>query len=203
MKVIGVTGGVGCGKTRLLSYIEEHYNCEVIRADELAKELQEPGRMCYAPLIALLGREIAGEDGRILKAVMADKIFGDGELLEKVNDLIHPAVIAEILRRITAAEKRGTPKLLFVEAALLTESRFYKIFDEIWYIYADEKVRRERLKSGRGYSDEKITSVMKRQLSDRAFRETAQVVIDNSRSLSESIEQMEQINVLEEYRWQR
>ena len=190
MKAIGVTGGVGSGKSALLSYIEAHYPCEVIRADELARELEEPGRMCHAPLVALFGEDIADGDGRIRKDVMADRMFRDGELLRKVNDIVHPAVIAQIIRLIQTAEREGKLPLLFVESALLFESRIYKIFDEIWYVYADEEVRRERLKSGRGYSDEKINSILNRQLSDREFREKSDVVIDNSRSLPESVAQI-------------
>lgn len=105
MKTIGITGGVGSGKSEILSYIRNNYPCEIILADDLAKELQKPGQACYAPLIDLLGEDITGEDGQIMKAAMADKIFGNSDLLAKVNALIHPAVISEILRRRDLAEK--------------------------------------------------------------------------------------------------
>lgn len=201
MKTIGITGGVGSGKTEILSYIRENYPCEIILADELAKELQEPGRACYAPLVELLGEDIVGADGRILKAAMADRIFRDRELLEAVNGLIHPAVIAEILRRKELAEKNDKIRLFFVEAALLIENGFDKICDEMWYIFARESVRRERLVSSRGYSGEKITAIMEKQLSESVFRENCQIVIDNSGSLAESIGQIDQI--LEAYQWQK
>ncbi len=193
MKVIGVTGGVGCGKSKLLSYIKEHYRCEIVYADVLAKELQEPGAACYEPLLELLGKEVVGEDNRIIKEKMADQIFGDKELLEKVNGLVHPAVIAEIIRRKEEAEKNGVTKLFFVEAALLIESGFDKICDEMWYIYAPREVRRERLKLSRGYSDEKIDAMMEKQLSEEMFRTNCQVVIDNGGPLRESIGQINQV----------
>ncbi len=201
MKTIGITGGVGSGKTEILSYIRENYPCEIILADELAKELQEPGRACYAPLVELLGEDIVGADGRILKAAMADRIFRDRELLEAVNGLIHPAVIAEILRRKELAKKNDKIRLFFVEAALLIENGFDKICDEMWYIFARESVRRERLAVSRGYSGEKITAIMEKQLSESMFRENCQVVIDNSGSLAESIGQIDRI--LEAYQWQK
>ena len=199
MKTIGITGGVGSGKTEILSHIRENYPCEIVLADDLAKELQEPGRACYAPLVELLGADIVGADGRIVKGAMADRIFGDRELLAKVNGLIHPAVVAEILRRKELAEKNNKIRLFFVEAALLIENGFDKICDEMWYIYADESVRRERLVSSRGYSGDKITAIMEKQLPEHVFRENCQVVIDNSASLSESIRQIDQ--VLEAYQW--
>lgn len=201
MKTIGITGGVGSGKSEILLYIREHYPCEIVLADDLAKQLQEPGQACYEPLVALLGKDIVGEDGRIIKPMMADRIFGDSALLEKINALIHPAVVAEILRLRDLAGKNEKIRLFFVEAALLIENGFDKICDEMWYIYAKESVRRERLKASRGYSEEKITAMMARQLPESEFRKNCQVVIDNSASLAESIRQIDQ--VLEAYQWQR
>lgn len=201
MKTIGITGGVGSGKSEILSYIGENYPCEIVLADDLAKELQEPGGPCYIPLIELLGKDIADKDGRIRKAAMADKIFHNRELLARVNGLIHPAVTQEILRRMELAKKTEKISLFFVEAALLIENGFDKICDEMWYIYARENVRRERLGRSRGYSEEKITAIMERQLSESVFRERCQVVIDNSGSLSESIRQIDQ--VLEAYQWRK
>ena len=99
------------------------------------------------------------------------------------------------------AKKKGEISLFFVEAALLIENGFDKICDEMWYIYARESVRRERLGRSRGYSEEKITAIMGKQLSESVFRERCQVMIDNSASLPESIRQIDQ--VLEAYQWQK
>ena len=65
MRTIGITGGVGSGKTEILSYIRSHYPCEIVLADDLAKELQEPGALCYTALVELLGADVVGEDGRM------------------------------------------------------------------------------------------------------------------------------------------
>lgn len=200
MKVIGITGGVGSGKSELLSYIKENYPCEIVRADDLAKELQEPGGVCYALLVDLLGEDVLDGDGNIIKTAMADKIFGDAGLLAEVNALIHPAVIAEILNRIEIAKEKSKILLFFVEAALLIENGFDKICDEMWYIYVREDVRRERLMRSRGYSEEKITAIMDSQLPESEFRKYCQIVIDNSGSLPESIRQVDRI--LEAYQWQ-
>ena len=84
---------------------------------------------------------------------------------------------------------------------MLIENGFDKICDEMWYIYAEEGIRRARLKASRGYSEEKITAIMEKQLPESIFRKTCQVVIDNSASLPESIRQIDQ--VLEAYQWQK
>ena len=88
MKVIGITGGIGAGKTDVLSYIGAHYRCRIIRADEVAHLLYEPGQECHERLVGLLGQDILNVDGTINRARMAEIIFSDKSLLEKVNALL-------------------------------------------------------------------------------------------------------------------
>lgn len=191
MKVIGITGGVGSGKSALLAYIKEHYSCRIILADQAAHQVKEPGQPCYEKLVELLSKEILDEDGTIHKEKMAAKIFSDEKLLEAVNAMIHPAVKEMILSEIQKERIKGEVQYFFVEAALLIEGGYLKIVDEMWYIYAEEKVRRQRLSLSRGYSEEKIDSIMASQLSEAEFRECCNVVIDNSRSLEEAIRQID------------
>ena len=107
MKVIGITGGVGAGKSALLAYISEKYNCRVILADEVAHRVKEPGQPAYGRLSELLSTDILKEDGSIDNGRMAAKIFGSRELLEKVNEIIHPAVKEILLEEIAQARQRG------------------------------------------------------------------------------------------------
>ena len=197
MKFIGVTGGVGAGKSRILEYIREHYPCEIYLADEVAHLVKQPGTACFDALVGLLGEEVLDRDGQIHKGRMADKIFADPELLGQVNGMIHPAVKDFLLER-TAREK-GDVGLFFVEAALLIECGYRDLVDEMWYIYADEEVRRDRLKK-RGYDQEKIARIMSSQLSDEMFRANCDFVIDNSASLEESFGQIDR--KLEAFTWQ-
>ena len=150
MKFIGVTGGVGAGKSRILEYIREHYPCEIYLADEVAHLVKQPGTACFDALVGLLGEEVLNRDGQIHKGRMADKIFADPELLGQVNGMIHPAVKDFLLERLETAREKGDVGLFFVEAALLIECGYRDLVDEMWYIYADEEVRRDRLKK-RGY----------------------------------------------------
>ena len=79
MKVIGITGGVGSGKSAVLSAIKETYNCKVLLADEIANALKKKGEACYEPLVELLGEGILGKDGEIDNPKMAQVIFGDAK----------------------------------------------------------------------------------------------------------------------------
>lgn len=200
LKFIGITGGIGAGKTEILNYIGKHYKCEIYLADQVAHEVKEPGTDCYRKLLALLGEDIAGPDGRIDKGRMAEKIFSDGELLEQVNGIIHPAVKGYLLEHLEKARQQGTAELFFVEAALLIECGYGALADEMWYVYADEETRRERLRQTRGYSRERIDGIMSSQLSEEQFRENCDFVIDNSGTLAESFAQIDR--KLEAFTWQ-
>ena len=131
---------------------------------------------------------------------MAEKIFADASLLEKVNQLIHPAVKVYLLEHLEKARAAGEVELFFVEAALLIECGYGELVDEMWYIYADEQVRRERLKKARGYSEEKIENIMAKQLPEQKFRENCDFVIDNSGELADSYRQIDR--KLEAFAWQ-
>ena len=189
--MIGLTGGVGAGKSALLQYIKEKYCCKILMADEIAHKVKEPGQACYEEIVSLLSPEILEEDGTIHRGKMAVKIFGSEELLQKVNNLIHPAVKKMILDEITVAKAEGKLDFLFVEAALLIEDGYLDIVDEMWYIYAREEVRRRRLKESRNYTDEKIDAIMKSQLKEEIFRKYCSIVIDNSEGLPAAFRQID------------
>lgn len=191
MRIIGVTGGVGSGKTALLGRISKLYNCKVISADEVAHLLKEPDGACYQSIIDLLGQRVLDEENRINRAEMAKIIFADESLLEKVNSIIHPAVKEYIEAEITILKEKNQIELLFIEAALLIEDGYDKIVDELWYIYADELTRQNRLQEKRGYPVKKARQIIKSQLSDSEFRAKCKVVIDNSLDLETAIKQVE------------
>lgn len=192
MKVIGITGGVGAGKSEILSYIKKHYNCRILLADEAAHRVKEKGQPCYEKLVTLLSDEILDETGNINKVKMSEKIFSSRELLAEVNGIIHPAVKELILSAIQKERERRIHDFFFIEAALLIEEGYLDYVDEMWYIYAREEVRRKRLKESRGYSDEKINQIMSSQLKEADFRRYCSVVIDNSDSLIESRRQIDE-----------
>lgn len=201
MRLIGITGGVGAGKSTILEYIKAHYLCRIYLADEVAHVVKEPGQPCYIELVELLGRDILEENGRIHKGRMAEKIFRDEKLLEQVNAIVHPAVQEYLLEKIQEARQEGQTELFFIEAALLIECGYRDIVDEMWYIYAKEDMRRQRLLESRGYTPEKIEQIMNSQLTEEAFRAGSDFVIDNSGTPEESFRQIR--GKLEDYTWRQ
>ncbi len=201
MRLIGITGGVGAGKSTILEYIKAHYRCRVYLADQVAHAVKEPGQPCYEALVELLGREVLEENGQIHKGRMAERIFRDENLLEQVNALVHPAVRAYLLEKIREAREEGWAELFFIEAALLIECGYRDIVDEIWYVHAGEDLRSGRLRESRGYSPEKIGQIMGSQLTEEGFRAGSDFVIDNSGTPEESYRQIRRR--LEGYTWRQ
>ncbi len=193
MKIIGITGGVGAGKTQVLSYIGEHFKCRIIRADETAHLLYEKGQACYQALVDLFGKRILDDDDAIDKKKMAELIFRDKRLLEKVNAIIHPAVKQYILGQISYEKEKKEVDYFFIEAALLIEERYDQIADELWYIHSDAQIRTQRLIQSRQYSEQKVSDIMKGQLSEQEFREHCQRVIINNGDLEETYQQINHI----------
>ena len=192
MRLIGVTGGVGAGKSEILQYVKQNYKCEVYLADEVAHKVQEPGQPCYEKLVEIMGKGVLKPDGTIDRTIMASRIFLERELLLRVNALVHPAVQKYLLNRVKEARENLQIELFFIEAALLIETGYKEIVDEMWYIHADEEVRRKRLALSRGYAPLKITQIMDKQLSEEAFRSASDFIIDNSGTLEESFRQIEE-----------
>lgn len=192
MKVIGITGGVGCGKSAILGELENTLNCVVLRADEAALMLERKGHDCYDSLVMLLGKEILDSDEEIDRRKMAEIVFDDSNLLMKVNNIVHPAVRQYILEQIEKYRKQGKIDYFFLEAALLIECGYNSVVDEMWYIFADKDIRIKRLKETRNYSDQKIEGIMASQLSEDEFKKNSDFVIDNSGSLEQSINQIRQ-----------
>lgn len=190
MKLIGITGGVGAGKSEIISYLESKYNCRIEYADKVAHMLEEPGQVCFDKLVSLLGTEIL-KDGKIDKASMANAMFKDDTLVDKVNDIVHPAVKDYFLREIKAERKKKKIDYFFIEAALLIECGYEKIVDELWYVYASEETRRKRLKASRGYSDEKIDAILSNQLSEDEFRKACAFVINNDADIEDAYRQID------------
>ena len=179
MKIIGITGGVGAGKSTVLDYLEKEFNACVLQADKIGHLVMEPDGICYDQVIALFGKKIIKNDKTIDRKIVSDVVFAHEEMRQKLDHIIHPAVKRYILDEIEVQQRAGCP-LMVVEAALLLEDHYDEICDEIWYVYVEEKTRIRRLQSSRGYTPEKTRAVLKNQKSDEEFRRFCQFMIDNS-----------------------
>ena len=189
--VLGLTGPAGTGKSVVLTYLKERWKALVLECDAIARSMQMPGGECYKGMIDLLGPQIVLPDKTLDRSLMARILFEDRELMEKVNQLVHPAVKRYVDDAISRAAAEGV-SLAAVESAILVQSGFSGICDEVWYIHADRDVRRRRLKAGRGYDDDRIDAMMAAQEDETYYiRHAARIIDNNSDDTAVTFEQID------------
>ena len=177
-KVIGITGGVGSGKSHVCKLIQKHLGYPVLDSDAISKNQMQKGSKVFDEVVDFFGTEILNEDGTLNRSALAGIVFQDDAKLEKLNQITHPAVIEEIRNRISEYAEQGLP-FVFVESALACSAGYRSFCDEIWMVYASEQVRRYRLIKTRGYDDERISSMFSEQMGEAEMRACCDKVINN------------------------
>lgn len=192
MKVLGITGGVGAGKSTVLMYLKEHYGARVIQADQVGHLLQQPYESCYRRIVELFGTTVLNADGTISRPKLGAIVYTDPQKMARLNAIMHPSIRRWIKSEVEAEQKRGCVPFVTVEAALLLEDHYDEICDEIWYVHTDDAVRIKRLQESRGYSEEMCRRIMANQKNECDFRAACQLVIDNSSDIVQNTyEQMD------------
>lgn len=192
MTTIALTGGIASGKTTISNRLRE-LGAVIIDADEIAREIVQPGKRVLREIVDRFGQEILNEDGTLNRKALADIVFNDDDELRALNDLTHPEI-----RRITRERIETTliddPDAIFVhDIPLLAENRSNYDYDEIWVADAPAEVRRERLMEDRGMSAEEAQARIDAQVSDEERRMIADVVIDTTRPISDTIEHIDEM----------
>lgn len=182
MRIIGITGGIGTGKSTVLRILEKEYHACIVEADQLAHRLMEPGKTAYNEIVKIFGNKILCEDGKIDRRLLGNIVFQDKEALGRLNELVHPAVKEYIVEDIRKKAEEQTA-LYVIEAALLIEDGYKEICDELWYVYAAKEKRIERLLCGRGGDREKWEGVIASQSTEAYYRLYCDAVIDNGKDL--------------------
>ena len=183
MFVIGLTGGIGSGKTEVSKVLKE-LGAEIIDADEAGHLAYRRGTDGWRAVVEAFGAQVLNPGGDVDRTKLGKIVFEDHRALEQLNDIVHPRIRSMINDRLTELEKRGTD-VAVVEAALLLETNWYPMVDEIWVTDAAEDQVEERLTSLRGLDPEAGRARVRAQMprADRLAR--AHAVIDNSSSLDE------------------
>lgn len=186
MRIIGITGGIGTGKSTVLHIMEQETGVYIVETDRLAHTLMEPGQKAYEKIVETFGTQILLEDRTIDRTGLGRVVFGDAGKLEQLNAIVHPAVKEYIIADIEAKRKSGVVDFYVIEAALLIEDGYKAICDELWYIYVDREERIRRLIAGRGGDRAKYESVMENQATEEYYIANCDVVIHNEESLEKT-----------------
>ena len=186
MLILGITGGVGSGKSKILYDLSNLYGAYIVETDKLAHTLMEPGQTVYQAVVEAFGTEIlqAEEPYAIDRAKFAQIVFADKEKLAQLNALTHPAVKAWIRKDIEEKRKQDV-KIYVIEAALLIQDGYKEICDEIWYIYVDEE------------TEERCRAMFHSQEPESYYRKYADFTINNQLDYENSSKQLkDRLNIL-------
>jgi dephospho-CoA kinase len=188
--VIGLTGGIGSGKSTVSALLAAK-GAVVVDADEMVREQQRPGTPVFDAMVERFGPGIVGAGGTLDRAAVADIVFADPKALEDLNNIVHPAVGAEIARRMEALS--STDAVVVLDVPLLVEaSRGYPLAG-LLVVDVDPDIAVERLVMQRGMTEEDARSRMSRQASREERRARADVVIDNRGTPSDLARQVDAV----------
>jgi len=196
MKTIGITGGIGSGKSTVTEFLKGK-NYPVIDADMIAREIVEPGSEVLAQLVSHFGGSILNPDGTLNRKALADLAFANPSEKLMLDKITHGAILDMVSKRISALKNSMKASLLFVDAALLIESGLNRQMDEVWLVTAHEALRIKRVVARDRLDAERVKKRIRMQMSDEQKSRLAYRIIDNSGTKEELYQALEKI--LREY----
>ena len=184
MKVIGLTGGIGTGKSTVSAYLKQK-NIPIVDADQIAREITAPGSPVLDDIRALLGDDVFFEDGTMDRQKVASVIFSNQELLSAYEALTTAEAVRRCILELEEYRQKGNYDMAVLDAPLLFECGLESQTDEDWVVDADLEIRISRVMARDSISRQAIMDRIQRQMSSEKKRELADFVIDNSGSLDE------------------
>lgn len=192
MITIALTGGIASGKTTISNRLRE-LGAVVIDADEIARQVVEPGKPALLKIAKRFGEQVIAADSTLDRKALADIVFNDDEALKALNDITHPE-IRKVTESIISEVSAEEPDTIFVhDIPLLAENRSNYDYDFIWVADSPAEVRLERLMEDRGMTAEEAQARIDAQVSDEERRMIADVVIDTTRSIPETLDQVDEL----------
>lgn len=184
MIVVGITGGIGTGKSTVGSYVKSK-GFAFISSDENAKHIMNTDKELQSKLVEKFGKEVI-ENGNINAPFLAKKLFGkeNESNREFVNSLVHPRTIAMMMEQVEEYEKTGAP-IVFVESALLYEVSLDEGFDYVMVVDANDDVRIKRVMERSGETREEVEERINAQLSQKWKVQQADFVVDNNKTVQD------------------
>jgi dephospho-CoA kinase len=183
MKIIGLTGGIGSGKSTVSQFLDE-LGAVTIDADQLGHEVFKTDTGLRREVAVAFGPEVINPDGSIDRSKLGKMVFGNRQLLARLNELMHPRIYAMMTAQLEEYRRQGI-KLVVIEVPLLIETGWTPLVDEVWVTVAPPATVLERLKRKLGLSREEVLARIHSQLSPKGRTRHADRVIDTDLSLDE------------------
>lgn len=181
MRVIGLTGGIACGKSNVSDALAA-LGAAIIDGDKLSRELTGPGGAALPAIRRTFGDGVFNPDGTLNRRALGDRVFADGEALRTLNGLMQPALRALILQRMETARQAGTA-LCVLDMPLLYEAALDGLCDRVWCVWVPEEMQLQRLMARDGFTRQQALQRLHSQLPAAEKAARAQVVIDTSGSI--------------------
>ena len=183
MKVIGLTGGIGSGKTTVSQCLAE-LGAIILDADKLGHEAYKPDTEAWREVVATFGRQILTPSGEIDRKKLGEIVFSNPESLSRLNQIMHPKMYDMMKAQIEGYRQQGVA-VVVLEAAILIEANWTSLADEVWVTVAPEDKVLKRLKEQRGLDEEQTLARIRSQLSAEERAQHADVIINNEGDLDE------------------
>ncbi len=190
MKLIGLTGGVGSGKSTVAEMLRE-LGAVVVDADEATHAVYEPGTAGFDAIVAEFGPGYV-RDGRIDRRGLGELVFKDRDALARLNAIVHPLVRDWMARRTSEAVDGGA-EIVVQDVPLLYENRLEDLFSSVVLVYVPPEVQLQRLVKGRGLDETRARAIISAQMPIHEKRRRAHHVIDNSGTQEETRRQVEEV----------
>lgn len=188
-RVIIVTGSISTGKSTVVDYLIKK-NYSVIDSDKIAHILMKKGEKNYKNIVEYFGKKILDSKNEIDRKKLADIVFNDKKMLNRLNDLTHPSIYNKIINDIYESNE----KIIFVDMPLFFENdNTYKLkYDEIWLVYVDRETQKIRLINRNSYSEEEAKKRIDSQINIEEKKQFADFIIDNSKNREYTYEQIDE-----------
>jgi len=183
MKVIGLTGGIGSGKSTVSQLLHE-LGAVVLDADKVGHEAYQPNTETWLEVVSAFGRQILTSSGEIDRRVLSQIVFSDPESLARLNQIVHPRMY-EMMKNQIDEFRRQRVKVVVLEAAILLEAGWTPLVDEVWVTVAPEQEVVKRTVERNGSSEEQVIARIRSQLSSEERAGRADVIINNDGSIDE------------------
>jgi dephospho-CoA kinase len=181
MKIIGLTGNIGCGKSTVARFLQE-LGAEHIDADKVGHDIYNPGTPGWQKTVKAFGRDILDSDGSINRQKLSQKVFNNPAAVARLNRILHPIIRREVEKRLEQARRRGK-EVAVVEAILLVEAGWMDMVDELWLVVAPHDLTLKRLKE-RGLPEQEALARMAAQTPPEKLKQHAGEVIQNDGDLA-------------------
>ncbi len=194
MKIIGLTGNIGSGKSLVSRRLRE-LGAQVINTDIVAREVVASGTPALEKIVRKFGREALRSNGTLDRKYIGSKVFGDPNALTSLNAIVHPQIRKELIKQIKTfkRQKKVEPKILVIEAPVLIEAKMQNLVDEVWLVTADEETKLKRVMTRDGLTEEEVRLRQAAQIPQEEKKAYAHRIINNNGNIKDLFAQVDKL----------